>query len=357
MLARVECPHAAMPPQPANVALRVSAALCGADAGGPLWPKLQEALQESGIAWSPIDHVMLGGGPPQPWGSSGDGGSDGSGGARWAYLESDFPYAPHRALVAASTGGGVTGAPSADEAASSGGAGSAMTTRFPLLLAFEDVGSARAAPEALGALAAWLRSAPRPFGAQARLLLVLIGEARSGVAQRQEQALVLSASLVRHGVGSVEVCSVEHASRYVVQCALSVAESRKRRLPSRFKVAGVRCQTLPRDPQDRLRLTWVSQLMQLAGVSEEIAKSIAGRHSSPGALMQAISDAFGASGASSSSAGARGPADASALADAFLADLEFPIRGKKGTRRLGPVVSRRIFALFHPEALPEHVLV
>lgn len=43
--------------------------------------------------------------------------------------------------------------------------------------------------------------------------------------------------------------------------------------------------------------------------------------------------------------------------DDFLADLEYPVRGRKGTRRLGPTVSRRLFALFHPNTPPEHVLV
>jgi len=128
----------------------------------------------------------------------------------------------------------------------------------------------------------------------------------------------------------------------------------------------VRCQTLPRDPQDKLRLTWVSQLMQVAGVSEEIAKVVSERYPSPGSLMHAVTQA--SRGAHSSAASkdldvapagmpSKGKAATGAVADSFLADLEYPIRGKKGTRRLGPVVSRRIFTLFHPETPPDHILL
>eukprot|EP00435_Cladocopium_sp_Y103_P019508 s2655_g4.t1 len=45
-----------------------------------------------------------------------------------------------------------------------------------------------------------------------------------------------------------------------------------------------------------------------------------------------------------------------ATADRFLSDLELPIRGKKGTRRLGPVLSRRLFTLFHPYASSDQLI-
>jgi len=149
----------------------------------------------------------------------------------------------------------------------------------------------------------------------------------------------------------VEVRDIAHAAEYALQCATSIAESRRRRTPSRFKVAGVRCQTLPRDPADKLRLTWVSQLMQVPGVSEEIAKAIAGLHPTPAAMLDAVACAAGGV------AGAGGGQGGVSQGEAFLSDLEIPIRGRKGTRRLGPVVSRRIFALFHPETPADHVLV
>merc|ERR1740121_734810 len=134
-------------------------------------------------------------------------------------------------------------------------------------------------------------------------MLVLVGAARPS-SLRPEEATSLACSLVRYGVGSVEVVDVDHAVQYVLQCAATVQECRRRRVPSRFKVAGVRCQTLPRDPQDKLRLTWVSQLMQVAGVSEEIAKAVSERYSSPGLLMQAVTQATEGRGASAASASA-----------------------------------------------------
>merc|ERR1712008_653461 len=98
----------------------------------------------------------------------------------------------------------------------------------------------------------------------------------------------------------------------------------------------------PRDT-DKLRLTWVSQLMQLPGVSEEIAKAIANVHQNPAAMLEAVAQAAERSGM--------------VAADSFLADLEYPIRGQKGMRRLGPMVSRRVFATFHPCSMPENQLV
>merc|ERR1712139_460396 len=99
------------------------------------------------------------------------------------------------------------------------------------------------------------------------------------------------------------------------------------------------------------RISWVSQLMQVPGVSEEIAKVIAERFPSPGALLAAVAgaDKDGSRSASSSSSGS----DLNtAVADAFLAELEYPIRGKKCTRRIGPIISRRLFTLFHPAVSP-----
>jgi len=153
----------------------------------------------------------------------------------------------------------------------------------------------------------------------------------------------LATCLVRHDAGLVEVQNAVQSAAYVVQCANAVAEAKRRRTPSRFKMAGARCQTLPRDTTDKLRLTWVSQLMQLPGISEEIAKAIANVHQSPAAMLEAVAQAADRMGM--------------VAADSFIADLEYPIRGHKGMRRLGPMVSRRVFATFHPGSTPEKMLV
>lgn len=312
-----------------------------------LWPALEAGLEAAGVSWTAMEEAALG--PlPEPWRSS-EGGSSGSSALPWGYLECDFAYAAHRTCCA--------------EAHQGAGREDAIGTRFPLVLLFAEPSSQSPLlrQESLGVLASWLGTAPRPFGSRVRVLLVLVGNSRSGAKVQKEQCAALSSGLVRHGVGTVEVRDAQHGAQYVVQCASSVLESRRRRVPSRFKVAGVRCQTLPKDPQDKLRLTWVSQLMQIAGVSEEIAKVIAERHPSPLALMEAVARAgagsAGSAGGREAAEASRAPVALAAAADSFLADLEYPIRGKKGTRRLGPVVSRRLFTLFHPATPPEHVLV
>lgn len=55
-----------------------------------------------------------------------------------------------------------------------------------------------------------------------------------------------------------EVVDMDQAAQYVSQCASSVVECRRRRVPSRFKVAGVRCQTLPKDSVGRCSLSKLS---------------------------------------------------------------------------------------------------
>jgi len=318
-----------------GISLQISATLCD---GGPdgLWPELEPRLQERGVPCSVIKQTALSS-PPL----LGQPGASGAAGRQpvWAYLESDFLYAPHRI--------------SCREAAA-GVHAEDIGTRFPLVLLFEqqDFLLAGGGAAALAPFVAWLRSPPRPFGEDVRILLVLLaGSRRRPASLEPSGADTLARCLVTHGIGCVDVCDADHAAGYVIQCAASVAEARKRRTPSRFKVAGMKCQTLPRDEQDKIRITWVSQLMQVAGVSEEIAKAIAGKHPSPGALLQAVARASVAQGTG-------GFTDvSSSVAENFLADLEYPIRGKKGTRRLGPIVSRRLFTLFHPGTPPDYLLI
>jgi len=380
-----------MPPNSAaalkEVKLRVSPNFAGPEPGSDLvrnlWTALQPALEEKALKWSNIDDDSLGGfWPPKSMNADWP----------WAFYDCDFPYAPHRALIAASEEG-VTGAVEAEllgqhantttttssssssssnppwgpsHKPASGGlptttkfpvninnpppsGGLCTTTKFPVVLIVTTTVVDASLVDRVAAFVSWLQTAPRPFNRQTRTLLLSLAPAAS-VAQRPQTSAALGTCLVRHGIGVVEARSVDDAACYIVQCGLSLGESKKRRLPSRFKVQGSRCQTLPRNPHDQLRLTWVSQLMQLAGVSEEIAKAVAERHATPAALMQAI-EAVEAENV--------GPAAKvrAKVAEGFLADLEYPIRGKKGTKRLGPVVSRRIFSLFHPETTPEHVLV
>lgn len=286
-----------------------------------LWAAMQTSFHGR-VTWEAMDESSIGS----------LGSSLNSGLLKWAYLETDFQYAAHRALCQETTG-------CQDLAEDLG-------TQFPLALVYGKACSAANLAPLVAGIVKWLGAPGRSF-TQMRLMLVLYGARPASLGPC---AGSLAEALLRWGAGFVEVRSAEQAAVYTAQCAASVAVSKKRRVPSRFKVAGARCQTLPRDPEDRLRITWVSQLMQIPGVSEEIAKAVAGRHQTPGVLLEAVAEAC-RGGPSSTEEGS-----ANSIADKFLSDLEIPIRGKKGTRRLGPIVSRRIFTLFHPNASSERVL-
>mmetsp|Transcript_127035 Transcript_127035/g.206745 ORF Transcript_127035/g.206745 Transcript_127035/m.206745 type:complete len:306 (-) Transcript_127035:45-962(-) len=301
-----------------GVTLHVSEALRHLDV---LWCALERSLQER-LAWVDVDETTAGSKAPP---------IEGGHLLPWAYLECEFHYAPHRQICAE---GGVT----------------AAGTRFPLVLLFVESATAAMVAKLAGDLQDWL-STPGGLFAQSRTLLLAYGGKPASL--RRDAAPTLLKALVQHDFGVVELKDAIHASEYVVQCATAVAESRKRRVPSRFKVAGVRCQTLGSDPADKLRIAWVSQLMQIPGVSEEIAKVVAERYPTPAAVMRAAADADPAGACAQGSC----EGHPGSVADGFFADLEYPIRGKKGTRRIGPIVSRRIFTLFHPATPAEHLLI
>lgn len=291
-----------------------------------LWPTLARAL-EGRVTWLPLEDeagsfLSL---PPLTR----------QGNLPWLYLESDFGYAPHRQICA------------------EGGETRAVGTRFPMVLIFAAASEAAEVAEGAGLLRAWLSVQHGRFEAS-RPLLVAYG-ARPASLSSAGSAAALAAGLVRHGLDVVELHGVPQAAEYVVQCVAAVAESRKRRVPSRFKVAGMRCQTL-RDPSDKLRISWVSQLMQIPGVSEDIAKIIAEQFPSPGVLLDAVARAEQAARSDASSSTSAAFLDP-VVADAFIGELEYPIRGKKSTRRIGPIISRRVFTLFHANVTPELVLV
>ncbi|CAK9067058.1 unnamed protein product, partial [Durusdinium trenchii] len=182
----------------------------------------------------------------------------------WALVQADFNYVSQWTVASAK-----------DPFAPLG-------TRCAAALCFAEATQATSAVEALSAW--WPSKAAECPGA--RLLLVLIGPKQASL--RVDAAECLTEALLTLQMDFVEVRSAPLAAAYAVQCAESVAKSRGRALPSRFKVAGAKCQTLPKDPSDRLATTWVSQLMQVQGMSEEIAKVVAERFNSPFAFMEAV---------------------------------------------------------------------
>ena len=133
-------------------------------------------------------------------------------------MESDFPYAAHRTVVAQGDSLEVSG------------------TRFPLALVFLDVAAADLVTAAtMGPLVEWLGSSHKPF-TQTRLLLLVYGPKPTSL--RPAAAASLAACLLRHGAAAVELCGVGHVAEYAAQCAATINESRRRRVPSRFEVAG-----------------------------------------------------------------------------------------------------------------------
>lgn len=291
-----------------------------------LWPAVTSAI-EGRVPWKAVDDAAYN--PPDIPGKRAKAGSQC---LPWAYMESDFPYLSQRqTFISSGCDANPVSHASACEAAE------AMSTRFPLFLAFLE--SSASAVDLAEALQPWLHAQSETL-AKSRSVIVCFG-GRSA-SKSCKVAIAMASCAVRRNVGIVDVHDAAHAAEYVAQCANAITESKKRRMPSRFKVAGVECKSLPRS--DKLRVAWVSQLMQVAGVSEEIAKVVASRYPSPASLLDAVAkaDPRGACAAPTAAAASM------AAAESFLADLEYPIRGKKSTRRMGPILSRRIFMLFHP---------
>eukprot|EP00435_Cladocopium_sp_Y103_P014625 s2655_g3.t1 len=184
----------------------------------------------------------------------------------WALIQADFNYVSQWSVASAE-----------DPLAPLG-------SRTSAVLCF--AGSAVDLEKVLEELKRWWLSVSRHCPG-ARLFLVLTGQKAASL--NAKSAELLAEVLVSLGWNTVEVRTPEQAAMYAINCAEAVVKSRGRTLPSRFKVQGVRCQTVPKDPDDRLANTWVSQLMQVQGMSEEMAKVVAERFSSPFAMMEAIS--------------------------------------------------------------------
>merc|ERR1719316_2525239 len=229
----------------------------------------------------------------------------------WAYLECSFDYSTH--------------------------SNQASVTRYPAIFIFvgpDDLHSADSPLMKAYELARQLVDNFEPFS-RSQIIIVISRERKRSRPDIMES---LARCLVKSHVNCVEVSTADGGAGYILQCASAVLESRKRKFPSRFKTEGERCQTVPRRQENQQLITWISQLMQVPGVSEEVAKVIAKRHSSPAALLAAVNG--------------NPPAK-----QEFLADLEVPIRGQKSSRRLGPVLSRRLHSLFSASVQEGEVLV
>jgi len=311
-----------------GITLHVSASL---RTTGVLWPALENSL-DGHLPWEAIDETVTC--APKV---TVDRKCDAD--FQWAYLQTDSPYLAHRQAC-------IDG-PSDDAG-----------TCFPLVLVFAEASACRSIASSMRGLDRWLRStgddnsatsAGVPL-ARARLLLILWGSKPATL--RPDSCALLADLLLKDDIATVETLNAANASDYVLQCASSICECRKRRVPSRFKIPGTRCQTLPKDPADKLRVTWVSQLMQIPGVSEEIAKTVAERYPSPAAMLKAVQSVDPTGRCLDEGPRVTIPPEVD-----FLSDLEYPIRGRKSTRRIGPIVSHRILALFHADVQPDRLLL
>eukprot|EP00929_Paragymnodinium_shiwhaense_P006539 TRINITY_DN11012_c0_g1_i8.p1 TRINITY_DN11012_c0_g1~~TRINITY_DN11012_c0_g1_i8.p1 ORF type:complete len:262 (-),score=46.44 TRINITY_DN11012_c0_g1_i8:267-1052(-) len=192
------------------------------------------------------------------------------------WLESDFMYIAHRDICAEMK------APAAASSAAGPASGDSSGTRFPLLALVVEADAVDAVASAIPRAVTRINQNSEATFAKSRLLLLVVGKKPASC--RSAAAAAFATNLVNCSVAAVELTDVVHAAEYVVQCASSIAESRKRRVPSRFKVLAVlpipgsRCQTLPAGPDDKVRIAWVSMLMQIPGVSEEVAKVIADKY-------------------------------------------------------------------------------
>mmetsp|Transcript_21567 Transcript_21567/g.50286 ORF Transcript_21567/g.50286 Transcript_21567/m.50286 type:complete len:333 (-) Transcript_21567:74-1072(-) len=259
----------------------------------------------------------------------------------WLYMETDFEYAPHRLRKLHPAD--FTG------------------TQHPVVLLFAGFspgpagGSLQDCCSRLPDFLEWLLRRQPSFGDSRFLLIFRHAAGRRNAAQTAELA---ASCLVGVSVGLVEVADDAGAAKYVAQCVNSVVESQRRRIPSRFKVAGPRCQTLSIDSADAVQMAWISQLMQIPGISEEVAKAIATRHKSPALLMEALVEweQECASGVLLRGDGSGHPRHQKQAQETFLAAIEVPARGKREVRRIGAAISKRVCGIFHASAAPYQLL-
>lgn len=165
--------------------------------------------------------------------------------------------------------------------------------------------------------------------------------------------------MVRYGLDAVEVSSVKEAGIYV---ALAVEAVRKSEREKKLKLRkGDVCRSVgilggggpgssgPAGVRGEFYVQWVSMLMEIPGVSEEIAKTVAETYPSLKKLLSDLGGEKGAGGASASGQVKLVSAAAGyncAATTNKLENLEIATRSKKESRRLGPVVAGRIVGFF-----------
>ncbi|GAB66971.1 hypothetical protein PCYB_103210 [Plasmodium cynomolgi strain B] len=165
---------------------------------------------------------------------------------------------------------------------------------------------------------------------------------------------LIATLLIRHQVDSIEMENDKNLHRFIFKCCRYLYLSKVRKLNSYFKVKPPGLSQLNRErvirekgippppgtlagtlaatpPQRRHFPTWVSQLMQINGLSEDASISIAQAFGTPFDLIMHL----------------KKKDDEECLQD-------YIISSSYGDRRLGRALSRKVFRVFSPDAHPEN---
>ncbi|SCM22150.1 conserved Plasmodium protein, unknown function [Plasmodium chabaudi adami] len=142
----------------------------------------------------------------------------------------------------------------------------------------------------------------------------------------------IASLLIQYNVDTVEIENSTDIHKYIFKCCKYLHQSKIRKLNSYFKVkpAGIMSQFKNDNlNENKMYYTWVSQLMQITGISQDIAIRIAEEFNTPYDLIvhfKKIND------------------------EECLKDLI--ISSAYGERKLGKALSRKIYRIFSPNSNP-----
>eukprot|EP00392_Amoebophrya_sp_AT5.2_P005101 g5110.t1 len=159
----------------------------------------------------------------------------------------------------------------------------------------------------------------------------------------------LAKGLIRYDLDVVEATSLDEAGVYVVLAVEAVFKSKTKKSTGEFHHRSEGCKSVPVNVEGVGAMfgTWCSMLMEIPGCGEEMAKVVAERWKSLPEFVKAVEEeAVAGGGAGGGVASGKGSCNA---VERELEELAVPIRGKNETRRLGPVLAKRIVQFFASE--------
>ncbi|CRH00574.1 conserved Plasmodium protein, unknown function [Plasmodium relictum] len=139
--------------------------------------------------------------------------------------------------------------------------------------------------------------------------------------------------LIQYQVDSVELDNIIHLHKYIFKCCKYLYQSKIRKPNSYFKVKpiGINQFKNPNINENKNYSTWLSQLMQISGVSEDISKKIAEVFKTPFDLIKHFKKI----------------GDEECLKDIV-------INSSYGERKLGKALSKKIYRVFSPYSKPDN---